>query len=87
MSSYSSDPRFSNYVAFLRYTRKSIVVCDSDAPGAFKVWRTPPTAGRDALLEIVNASDLKAWAIREIAAKALDRMDMKEPEMQEESNG
>ena len=74
MSGQRSDPRFSNHVAWLRYTERNIVVCDSDAPGAFKVYRVPPTVGRDALLEIVNASDLKAWALREIAAKALDLM-------------
>lgn len=28
-----------NYVAWLRYTEKSIVACDSDSPKAFKVYR------------------------------------------------
>ena len=28
-----------DYVAWCRYTKTSIVTCDSDAPGAFKVYR------------------------------------------------
>ena len=30
-----------DYVAWCRYTEHSIVTCDSDAPGAFKVYRGP----------------------------------------------
>ena len=30
-----------SYVAFLRFNRGAIQVCDSDSEGAFKVWRHP----------------------------------------------
>jgi hypothetical protein len=33
------------YVAFCRYTKRTIVTCDSDAPGAFKVYRWRDIAG------------------------------------------
>lgn len=32
-----------DYVAWCRYTKNSIVTCDSDAPGAFKVYRHSQT--------------------------------------------
>lgn len=80
------------HVAWLRYKigndgrPTTIHVCDSDAPGAFKVYRAPPGAvGREALLDIVNGSDLKAWALRDIAAKALDQMDRDSESLQQDS--
>jgi hypothetical protein len=36
-----------NYVAWCRYTTESIVTCDSDAQGAFKVYRWPASRIRD----------------------------------------
>ena len=30
-----------NYVAWCRYTQQRIVLCDSDSPNAFKVYRNP----------------------------------------------
>lgn len=43
-SSYFTTPQSApadDYVAWMRYSGQSIVVCDSDAPRAFKVYRHP----------------------------------------------
>lgn len=46
----------SDHVAWLRYTRTTIQLCDSDAPGAFKVYRQRQEVERlRALLEEVRA--------------------------------
>ena len=36
-----SQEQENNYVAWCRFSAQSIQTCDSDAPGAFKVYRWP----------------------------------------------
>lgn len=66
-----------DYVAWLRYPKSGpMVVCDSDSPGAFKVYRWPapaPATLREVLLrsanlsvEIINLAHM-AWTDRENA--------------------
>lgn len=44
-----------DYVAWCRFTGKTIVTCDSDAPGAFKVYRISAINEKWAWLEFVAA--------------------------------
>ena len=46
-----------DYVAWCRYTEHSIVTCDSDAPGAFKVYRGP----RQVPEETVSSEAHQRW--------------------------
>ena len=46
-----------DYVAWCRYTEHSIVTCDSDAPGAFKVYRGP----RQVPEETVSSEAHQQW--------------------------
>src|ERR1700758_2884840 len=47
IASHCQAPQHDDYVAWVRYTKTSIVTCDSDAPGAFKVYRAAQPARND----------------------------------------
>lgn len=55
-----------NYVAWLRYVNGTIRVCDSDSPGAFKVYRHPKHFPPS-----VPVSDVR-WMIQQLREYAMD---------------
>ena len=66
-----------DYVAWCRYTEHSIVTCDSDDPGAFKVYRGP----RQVPEETVSSPAHQAW-LRE--RQKQDPLDPQPIEVEEE---
>lgn len=49
-----------DYVAWCRYTERSIVTCDSDAPGAFRVYRRATPVSSAPFTEEQQAAIAKA---------------------------